>query len=247
MTTITGEYMLPSKGNIYAKQFDPIVKLRSMTVEDEMKRLNQTMKPYKAMCDLIDGCLETKLPYSSYDLCLADYQFLIHKLRVVTYGPDYSIMCICPVCGNVITKDVQLDELETKFIDETILDLLEFELPMSHDVIKLKLQTPRDLDWIQTEKTIMLKEYPDMADPTAILVLRTLIDTINGRKLDKVMGNEIIKQMSARDMNKIIRRAERINNNIGINTAIPIHCDKCGLDTTTTFRYTDEFFRPAED
>lgn len=244
---ITEEYILPSKGEIYTKKFDPVIKLRSMTVEDEMKRLSKSIKPYKAMCDIIDSCLETKLPYSSYDLCLADYQFLVHKLRTVTYGPNYSMMCICPMCGNVINLDLNLDEIESRDITDDLISKLEFELPASGDTVRLKLQTPRDLDSIKVEKEEMEKEYPEMADPTTLLLLKYLIQTINGKPLDKVMGNEYIKNMSARDMNKILRRAETINKSLGINTEIPIKCGKCGLETTTTFRYTNEFFRPTED
>ena len=41
--TITEDYSLPSKGKIYGKQFDPAIKLRSMTGEDEMKRLSPSI------------------------------------------------------------------------------------------------------------------------------------------------------------------------------------------------------------
>ena len=36
--TIAEEYKLPSEGKIYSVPFDPKVKLRSMTVQEEMKR-----------------------------------------------------------------------------------------------------------------------------------------------------------------------------------------------------------------
>ena len=87
--TIQEEYSLPSKGMLYGKSFDPLVKLRSMTVAEEMKRLTATDYPYKNMSEIIDDCIINKLPISTYDMCLGDYQYLLHRLRVVTSGPDY--------------------------------------------------------------------------------------------------------------------------------------------------------------
>ena len=90
IVTIEEEYTLPSKGLMYAKPFDPTVKLRSMTVADEMRRLSQTKTPFKQMADLIESCLLTKLPIPVYDLNMCDYTFLLHKLRITTYGSNYT-------------------------------------------------------------------------------------------------------------------------------------------------------------
>ena len=79
ITTIQEDFSLPSKGLMYTTKFDPHIKLRSMTVADEMKRLQATERPYKVMTEIIDDCLVDKLPISSYDMCLGDYQFLLHS------------------------------------------------------------------------------------------------------------------------------------------------------------------------
>ena len=92
--TIGNQYTLPSLGKVYDKQINPQITLRSMTIEDEMKRLNHADRPYKVMCEIIDDCLIEKLGISSYDMCLGDYQFLLHKLRVVTYGKEYKLRAL---------------------------------------------------------------------------------------------------------------------------------------------------------
>ena len=63
--TIQEEYVLPSKGKLYNVPFDPTIKLRSMTVADEMKRLQVSDNPYKVMSEIIDDCLITKLSAKS--------------------------------------------------------------------------------------------------------------------------------------------------------------------------------------
>ena len=88
--TIAEEFTLPSGGQLYDPPISPIVKLRSMTTEDEMKRLSPSERAYKNMCEIIDGCIVDDIGISTYDMCLADYQFLLHRIRVVTYGKEYK-------------------------------------------------------------------------------------------------------------------------------------------------------------
>ena len=111
IVTIEEEYTLPSKGLMYAKPFDPTVKLRSMTVADEMRRLSQTKTPFKQMADLIESCLLTKLPIPVYDLNMCDYTFLLHKLRITTYGSNYTLRAYCPHCDSVVSSENNLAEL----------------------------------------------------------------------------------------------------------------------------------------
>jgi len=100
--TIKEDFSLPSEGRIYGKTFNPDVTLRSMTVEDEMKRLSPSKNPYKNMSEIIESCITSeKLPISVYDLCIGDYTYLLHKLRVVTYGANYPIRYMCPKCGSI--------------------------------------------------------------------------------------------------------------------------------------------------
>ena len=76
--TLTGTYTLPSLGKVYGdKKINPEITLRSMTTEEEMKRLNPSDKPYKVMADIIDACMIEKPGISSYDMCIGDYQSVI--------------------------------------------------------------------------------------------------------------------------------------------------------------------------
>lgn len=76
--TITEDCTLPSLGLVYSKPVNPNVKLRSMTTEEEMRRLAHTERPYKVLCDIIEDCIVgDKLGISVYDVCLGDYQYLL--------------------------------------------------------------------------------------------------------------------------------------------------------------------------
>ena len=49
---ISEEYELPSKGKLYDKEVKSIVKLRSMTTNEEMKWLSRSERAYKNMADI---------------------------------------------------------------------------------------------------------------------------------------------------------------------------------------------------
>lgn len=112
ISTIQETFTLPSKGQIYDKPINPEITLRSMTTMDELKRLSPSDLPYKNMCDMIDDCMVNYKEKSSYDMCIGDYQFLLHKLRIVTYGSNYNMVVSCPNCASVEEKVFNLEDLE---------------------------------------------------------------------------------------------------------------------------------------
>lgn len=160
--TIAERYTLPSHGLLYDSDINPDIKLRSMTVRDEMKRMAPSNDGtiYRVLAEVIDDCLIEKPGISSYDMCIGDFQFLMHKLRIVTYGPEYKISCKCPNCGNydeyvVNLEDLSLDELKDFDKDK----YLRLELPASKKIVELNYNTPRILDGIEKEVDRVAKQY----------------------------------------------------------------------------------------
>ena len=247
--TICEDYMLPSEAKIYDAQFDPRIKLRSMTVREEMKRQSHSQYTHRNLCEIIDACLLTKLPISCYDMAMADYEYLLHKLRVVTYSPDYKMVVGCPHCNSVHNSTMNLDELKIKpFNADKFKSLLDFELPASKTRIKLKLKTPRISDNIEIKVKDFKKQNPTFdLDPTPLIKLQEMIDLVEGQKLSYVELENFINNLSARDYNYIINKIDAANTSFGINTQVVLKCTKCGDDILTFFRFGPEFFRPSED
>lgn len=117
--TIAESCTLPSLGKLYELPFNPELRVRSMTTEDEMKRLSPSSSFYKTLCEILDDCIVgEKPPISCYDMCLGDYQVLLHKVRVATYGAEYPMESQCPYCGRSNRVVFNLDELETETYTE---------------------------------------------------------------------------------------------------------------------------------
>lgn len=247
--SIAEQYTLPSKGKVYSMQVNPVVKLRSMTTQEEMKRLAPSDRAYMNICEIIDDCLVENPGISSYDMCLADYQYLLHKLRVVTYGPEYNITSRCPYCGSDTNSTVNLDELEvTPYDEDNFTELSSFELPKTKKKVTLKMQTPRIVDEINAQaKELKKKSKGSVGDAAFLYSVESLIDTVDGKKLDPVLREDFVRNLPMMDTNFILKRAQKIVESFGLQTSIENVCSICGLDYTSPFRITSEFFGPAID
>ena len=217
--TIGENYTLPSLGKVYEVEVNPEIKLRSMTTEEELKRVGAADNPYKNMCEIMDDCMIDKPGISAYDMCIGDYQFLLHKLRVVTYGPDYEVSTTCPFCGCTTTESINLDDLQVLQYTEEFEKYREFDLPKSGKHIRLRVQTPRMLD----EVTAAVKEYRKKtkglgSDPTLVYIMMHLIEAIDGKMPNPLKIEDWIRHLPMADTNLIIQYAEKMNDSIGILT-----------------------------
>ena len=247
--TLTETYKLPSGGKLYPGCPERVT-LRSMTTEEEMRRLSHTDTPYKTLCDIIDSCIIETLPISSYDMCIGDYQFLLYRLRTVTYGPDYLNGTICPFCGQFNTTKINLDELPVKELTtEGIADeLLNIKLPRSGKTIILKYRTPRILDAIDKDQSDFIKRAPEnKADTTLLFRLKHSIQAVDGKHYDPLKLEAFIRKLPGMDMNVLDQSIHKLDDILGIGTTVTVQCENpaCGLIYPGSFRITSEFFRPA--
>jgi len=245
--TIAEGYELPSKGLIYDKPIKAHVDLRSMTARDEMKRLNPSSTPFKTLADIIEGCMIEKPAVHVYDMALGDYEYLLHKLRIVTYGADYKLSVVCPHCGSVVDTAANLEELELKDFDEgKFNELRTFTLPRSGKLVSLKFQTPHMLDDIEIKTKELKRKFKSAETNFEIMVLLTsVIDSVDGQKLNSLELDNFVNKLPALDMTKIINNVDKMNACIGLKNEIFVDCNKCGGEVRTTFRFGSEFFRPS--
>lgn len=245
--TIAEEFTLPSKGLVYSDPVNPVVKLRSMTARDEMKRLAPTSMPLKTLADIIEGCMIEKPAVHVYDMISGDYEFLLHKLRIISYGSDYRVSVKCPFCGESITENYNLENLEVNQIDSDEFERLRtVELPRSNCKVTLKLQTPHALEIIDNNAKELKKKMKDAnINFDTFATLNYIIDTVDGVKLSAYEQENFINRLPAIDMLKIVQANDTLNSAIGINSHFSITCPSCSEEVSTFFRFGSEFFRPT--
>ena len=245
--TIAEGYELPSKGKIYDVEVDPHVELRSMTARDEMKRLSPSSTQFKKLADIIEGCMIEKPKIHVYDMALGDYEFLLHKLRIVTYGPEYKMTLVCPHCGKTFETEANLEQLQIKDFDEDAFSKLQtFKLPVSGDTVRLKFQTPRMLDDIELQTKEAKRKYRSAdIEFDLLFLLKNVIDEVNGVKLSPEKLETYINQLPAKDMTKIVNTIDSLNACVGVDSSLYVDCTECGGEVRTFFRFGSEFFRPS--
>ena len=147
---------LPSKGQIYPNFAPAQVELRSMTARDEMKRLSPSTTQFKNLAEIIEGCMIEKYPVHVYDMALGDYEYLLHRLRIVTYGDEYKIAVKCSNCGEIVETTAHLDELKVVEFDEN--KLTNNDIENLADTIEQVQNVQGDVSYYQDQVSGFLDE-----------------------------------------------------------------------------------------
>ena len=248
--TVVEYFELPSKGLIYNNGIElGKFKMRSMTTVEEMKRLSHSEDAYRLISEIIDDCILDKLGVSAYDMHIGDYQYLLHRLRVVTYGSEYKVTTQCPYCGHVDTYSIDLDSLDIiPYNEEEFKKYSKFMLPVCKQEVELRFQTPRMLDKVESRKREVLKRNPNFeGNPSILFTVCSLIKSLDGKPQDPIKLEQKVRSMAMADVNKILQYGMKLNSKIGIQPNIANICTNCGVDYNTPFRLTSEFFGPSFD
>ena len=245
--TIMEGYELPSKGKIYDKDVNSHVELRSMTARDEMKRLSPSTTPLKTLSDIIEGCMLEKPAIHVYDMCSGDYEYLLHKLRIVTYGPKYNLTCKCPECLSIVDGEANLETLDIQEFDiEKFNENRTFVLPVSKKTVTLKIQSPRLLEETEAKVKDMQRKFKSATlDFQLLCKLICNIESIDGIKYNQYDLEGIVSDLAAMDMQKILLQIDNLTATIGLDSSLYITCPNCGNEIATFIRYGPEFFRPT--
>jgi len=245
MTTIKETFTLPSKGLVYSQEINPKVTLRSMTTDEEMLRLSPNENEYETACNLIDRCIEGDFPISAYDLCLGDYQFLLTKLWLVTYGSEYKVVIQCPNCGEYTSGSINLSDIEVHELDdENFILENEFELPISKAKVKLSLQTPRMLDKIKEKSKSKRIKTKTSQNFELLYSAMSLISEVDGKQMNEINLESFVRKLPLKDVYFIIQKGDELNGKVGLDNSVIAKCSNCSYDIITNFRLEPKLLGP---
>lgn len=241
---IAETFVLPSHGKVYEEDVNPEVTLSSMTTKHEMLRLSANEDNQRLMAEIIDDCITSDVGISAYDMCLPDFQFLMYKLREVTFGNEYEMSGICPFCGTRQDMVVDLDELEVKEFTEDMFDYMEVELPQDGSVVEITMQTPRLLDTISKQVKQSKRKVKNRENPHILYLMLNSIIKKDGEDFSVLEGEHWLRNLPLGDANRIIASIDKLNNSFGLQLSVYHTCELCGEEIIAPFRVNDTFFRP---
>lgn len=192
---------LPSRGRPYPSGH-PLssgkIEMKYMTAKEEDILTNQSyIKSGIVLDKLFQALIVTPVDYN--DLLLGDKNAIMVAARVVGYGSKYKAKVATP-SGNEQEIEVDLTQLENKPIDWSLYTEqgkceFDFELPVTKQVVTVKLLTQRDSKKIEQELTGLAKIKQDAQLTTR---MKYMIVAVDGNR-DNATTRKFVDNMLAID------------------------------------------------
>lgn len=242
--TITRDGKLPSRGKIYGDvQINPDIVVRSMTTNDEMKRLSYSTSPYKILSEVLnDCCVEKDEKLDAYNMWMPDFQYLMFLVRIATYGGEiHSAKQVCPHCGQLSEFTFDLNDM---LQDEIEIPERVIELPNCKAKIEFNYETPHIHDNIENRTKELNQKYGAVSkqDLRLLVELEAYIKYIDGEYPIDSELNYFIRNCPMQDMNYLTQKLTKCNSVTDIRATVK--CEACGGTVEKPFIITPEFFRP---
>lgn len=249
ITSFQETYELPSKGLLYSNKDDlKEITLRSMTTFEEKMRLG-SQSFYTKISNILDSIVTSPENFNAKEMTIFDFNFLMYKMRTVSYGPTYKVNITCPHCGNNVLLKINLDDLKVNYLDEKQEEPFTIgPLPRTGDIIGCKHLRVKDLMNIERRaKEILSKSKDYVGDPEYILRMAAWIKTINGEEVHLPEAEHYIEKLNAMDSAYLSQKYGEATDNVGIDTTVESECPVCGGELSFGLPLTGEFFRPTYD
>jgi len=204
---------LPSRGLLYNK--DARIRGRFLTIRDiKLIALITEQNASKIINEIIRKCFIFE-NFTIDDLFLCDRQYLAFWLRANSFVRQngYKIdIKKCKTCGVGFSADVSLDSLEITYLDYIPAPLT---LPISGDVVEIKLPKMSDLKYVDDDMDIQMIARMIKND-----------DPLN-----------YIYNLNARDYVALLEYCKKFN--IGFNNVLQLECSHCHFENTVRILFTD--------
>ena len=228
---------LPSQGLFYANK-KKSVKVGYLTAQDENLLASVNM----GTTNVIGQLLKSKIYEPDIkidDLLPGDVESILIFLRNTAFGPKYKISSIDPQTSKRFESEIELSELNIKQTESKpgVDGYFETKLPMSDDVVKLRLLTYGEESLIDSE----LDLYPDgMIAPKVTRKLESYIVSINGSS-DREQIVKYIQMMPIKDSQFIRKFINDSEPRLDLKKQVIAPSGE-RVDTSVSFGV--EFFRP---
>jgi hypothetical protein len=195
---------LPSKGLLYpsgSALSAGKVEMKYMTAKEEDILTNVNYIKNNTVFDkLVQSLLVTKVNYE--DLLVADRDALLIAARILGYGSDYTFHYTNESVDVDQDVTVDLSELNTAYLDESLItpgeNEFKYELPSTGTKLTFKLLTVKDEKVIERDLAGYKKISP-LSSPELSTRLKTIITSVNGNSDKSVIRDFVDNHFLARD------------------------------------------------
>jgi len=233
---------LPSNGLLYpeASGIGEYITIRPYTTAEEKSLYGSSGDVGGDM--LIKKCIVDPQISDVTDLYTFDEYLLFVRLRAITLGNQHSIYSVCPACRRRHKVEINLDELEVKYVEESMVPFT-CKLNGCGREVTLKMLTEKEKRTM--EKKVRKQAEVDgknVQEEQYVAKLMATIDTVDGETMTPTEKKMFVEKMSGADAAEI-RKVIREFADIGLQTIVPVTCS-CGYEyEENAIGPVREFFR----
>ena len=237
-TALTEDVQMISRGIL--PNIPPTITIKALQRKDKKKVLMSNTDD--VLLSLLQSCIVSPQNFNVYDLLPFESQYLLYRLRILTYGNENTFKEQCPYCGE--TNDITIDLNSIPIIDIPDNFKLTFDitLPISGDVLTCKLLTEGELAKIRKDSKDFTKNTgTDDLDR----IWESRIVAINGQnKLAPIEISQYLDEMADYDSEYFMEYYSRYAGNYGLQTKLNYMCDQCNRKVESEMPGIATFFRP---
>lgn len=243
-SNFTQEVTLPSRGIFNPELPGGKLVQRCMMVSDQKFLYGSTQS--NSMEKLIQRTIESPEGFDISKLTAPDTLYLLFKLRVLSYGSNYTFITRCPECGKKIEVKADLSQVPVEYLDEDFSKNLEVTLPNTGDTVYTKILTNADTEDLDKEIKRRKKRNPDDESEYILRIARSIEKIkIAGSKTELTNNIDIeryISELTSLDAAAITSSRNKII--YGVIPTVDLVCPECHEDISVDIIFSGKFFRP---
>jgi hypothetical protein len=184
------------------------------------------------------------------DLLVTDWYFLLVRVRVISYGDEYTFESRCRSCNEIFEHTVNLSEdMVLTQLPEDFAEPFEIELPVSKDRVGLrllrgsderKITAARRQGGVASRKKTTGGGAGVLESPSYIPRIAAQVVTVNGEELhprDKVRW---VEELMVRDSNHL--QKEAADRDSGYSGKVAVECSRCAFEFEMLLPWDAGFF-----
>lgn len=240
-SALTETILMPSRGMIPGVPKE--ITIRAIQRKDKKKLLMSETS--NVLLSLLQYAVVSPADFNVFDLLPFESEYLLYRLRILTYGPMNTFKHRCPICGAINEVEMNLNDIPIIELPDGFKRTFDIPLPVSGNVLTCRLLS-------EGEKLALDKQSKDLEaamgkeNADLDLIWEARIIAINGEsKLAPIEKMQFLDEMNDYDSEYFMEYYNKYEGNYGLQTKLKYICDDCGkaVDSEMPSIYT--FFRPT--
>jgi len=216
--------LLPSRGKSYVS-CDEEIEIKPFTFAQERKL--RSVKNVRGGRDIIKILFADCVKGLEYDsMTLTDKNYILFKLREISYGDDYTLEATCEHCESKNELSIKISEIPVEYAGDDFKEPLEIILPDSKQ--KLVFVSPRSKDE---------KYFSDMELLTQNM-WRFMVSI--GKYSEQKIKKAFLENTTVKDV--AFFRERLVKDYYGMKTEMVFQCASCEEDSKGTIPFNENFF-----